>query len=168
MSETFLQIVLLVLGAVVGLALALLVQPLLQEKAEVLLVRVVSALWFRKSESLSGSWMFVWTKEGSVLDRSEEIPVQLSCVGKRIAGRFAWRGRSYWVLGRRETDEFISGTYLDEKAGLTFHGAFQLRILPDEQTMAGRWIGFNTNHEIIQGPWHWRQKEANLYPFEVK
>jgi hypothetical protein len=122
LSDTV-QILLVIAGAVLGLLLALLVQPLLQDKAEVLLVRALGRFWLRRRGDLAGTWVFVWTRDDTPLTRSEEVSLTLFSVGRRVSGRFAWRGRQYWLLGRRETDMFVSGTYLDEEAGNTFHGA---------------------------------------------
>jgi len=161
------QILLVVAGAVLGLLLALLVQPLLQDKAEVLLVRVLGRFWRRRSGDLGGAWRFVWTIDKTPLTASEEVSLNLSSVGKRVSGRFSWRGRQYWLLGRRETDTFISGTYLDEQAGNTFHGALQLKIYPNEERMKGRWIGFNGRSVIVEGPWEWRRENVPTYPHEI-
>jgi hypothetical protein len=167
MSDATMEIALVVAGALLGLLLALFIEPLLQDKTEVLLVRAVGRFWIRRKKSLAGDWRFVWTKDGTQLSRADETTVRLSAVGARVAGRFAWKGRNYWLLGRRETDEFISGTYLDERAGLTFHGAFHLKVNPNEETMAGRWMGFDSTHRIVEGPWEWRCVDAARYPFEI-
>jgi hypothetical protein len=166
MSDAGGQILLLIGGAVLGLVLALFAQPLLQDKAEVFLVRFLARFGARKKGSLAGDWMFVWARDGATLDRSVEIPVKLSVVGKRISGRFEWRSRRYWLLAQRTTDEFISGTYIDEQAGLTFHGAFQLRIHANEESMHGRWMGFDSSRKIAEGPWHWRREATAKYPYE--
>lgn len=161
------EILLVVAGAVLGLLLALLVQPLLQDKAEVLLVRALGRFWVRRRGSLAGAWLFVWTKDDTPLTRAEEVALDLASVGKRVSGRFSWRGRQYWLLGRRETDTFISGTYLDEQVGNTFHGAFQLRIYPNEERMGGRWMGFDSKSVIVEGPWEWRRRAVATYPHEI-
>src|SRR5215208_3674957 len=90
------QILLVVAGAVLGLLLALLVQPLLQDKAAVLLVRALGKFWLRRRGDLAGEWRFVWTKDDTPLTRTEEVSLDLSSVGRRVSGRFSWRGRQYW------------------------------------------------------------------------
>lgn len=161
------QVVLLIAGAVLGLLLTLLVQPLTQDKTEVFLVRLLARFGPRRSGSLAGKWKFVWVRDGATLDRSEEVGIELSVVGKQISGKFIWRDRQYWLRAQRTTEEFISGTYLDQQAGLTFHGAFQLRVHANEQSMHGRWMGFDSTGRIAEGPWHWRRDAPELkYPYE--
>ena len=80
---------------------ALFVQPLLRDKAEVVLVRALGRIWVRRHGGLAGPWRFVWTKDPAHLDRSEEVSLRLAEVGSRVSGRFSWRGREYWFLGRR-------------------------------------------------------------------
>jgi len=71
------------------------------------------------------------------------------------------------MLGTRHTDQYLTGTYEDEVAGHSFHGAFQLKILPNEEVMTGRWVGFNSLNEILQGPWEWRRSQISKYSFET-
>jgi hypothetical protein len=166
MTEIAIQFFYAFVGAVFGLILSLFVQPLLQDRAEVGLLSIISKVWLRRQKGLSGQWMSIWFTDGNLPNRNPEMSIKLSTVGRRVAGKFEWRGHRYWLIGRRDTDEFISGTYVDESVGLTFHGAFQLRIMPNEETMVGRWMGFNSESKIVEGEWHWRRVSATKYPFE--
>jgi hypothetical protein len=132
------------LGALIGLFVTLFIQPLLQESSEGLLVSALSRIkpW-RSKANLDGDWAFIWWLADGEPRLDEQVSVRLKTVGKRVVAKFEWRGRTYHLLGRRESTEYITGTYVDEREGVTFNGAFQLRILPNELTLDGRWIGFN-------------------------
>lgn len=161
------DIFLLFLGGLFGLFLALFVQPLIEDKTQGLLVRIIARFGIRSKESISGNWSSVMLSDGVVLSRENEIQhIQLSEVRTRIAGTFTWKGRTYRLLAKRHNDQYLTGTYEDIRAGYTFQGAFQLRIYPNERIMAGRWIGFNSENQIIEGPWEWRRSEHLNYPFE--
>lgn len=155
-------------GGVVGIALALLVQPLLEDKTQGLLVRLVGRFWIRERKSLAGTWASVMLSDGASLSREKEITeISLFEVRKRVAGTFSWKGRVYRLLGARQSDQYLTGTYEDVVAGHSFHGAFQLRIFPNEEIMSGRWVGFDSSNKILQGPWEWRRSEADHYAFEI-
>lgn len=154
-------------GAVLGLLLAVLVQPLLEDPARSFLVRVLSRLPLVRSRiNLSGDWVFMWWKDAEAPDRSTETSVQLKTVGSKVAGKFSWRDQQYHLIGSRHTGQFISGTYVDEKEGNVFHGAFHLKVLPHDNVMVGRWMGFNSQGDIVAGPWHLRRANHHQYAFE--
>ena len=137
------QVILLVAGALLGLILSLFVQPLLQDRSEVILVKVLGKLIARRRGSLEGEWRFVWAKDGVSLGRQEEVTVKVAVAGQRMSATFTWRDRDYWFLAQRTTQEYISGTYFDREVGLNYHGAFQLKVLTNERTMKGKWMGFS-------------------------
>jgi hypothetical protein len=154
------------LGGLVGLVLALLVQPVLEDPTRSLLVRLMSRLsLIRSRANVAGSWRFVWWQDGDVANEDEEA-VHLRTIGSKVAGKFSWRGRTYQLIGSRYTPNFISGTYVDELEGNVFHGVFQLRVLPGDNLMEGRWMGFNTHQDIISGPWFLRRVGQGHYSYE--
>lgn len=159
----------LLLGGLFGLALTLFVQPLIEDRAQGFLVRVLGHFWIQPKESLAGTWSSIMIKDGLLLNRDNEITsIQLSEVRNRIAGTFTWKGREYRLLARRHANQYVTGTYEDIVQGFTFQGAFQLQILPNEKVMVGRWLGFNAQNQIIEGPWEWRRENHDTYPFELK
>lgn len=118
---------------------------------------------------LSGKWASVMLKDGVKLSRDREIlDMELLDTGNRIAGTFTWKGRTYRVDGRRHTHQYMTGTYQDVIPGYRFHGAFQLCVYPGDEMMDGRWVGFNTNHELLGGQWQWRRPTKEKYPFEIE
>jgi len=159
-------LILLIAGAVVGLLLALFAQPLLEDPARSLLVRVLGRLpLVRGRQSVAGEWQFVWWRDGDdeATARSTETQLRLVTVASKVAGKFDWRGRSYQLIGSRHTTNFISGTYVDTREGNVFHGSFQLRALPGDSLMEGRWMGFNSDHQIVEGPWYLRRPHVDSY-----
>ena len=159
-AETLLagkDILIAAIGAIFGLALAVLVQPLLDDPVRVLLVRVLGHVWIRSRTSLTGTWASVWQIGDRPFDLTEEIVMHLNQVGTRVAGKFEWRGHEYLFLGNRITPHFISGNYQDVKEGFNFHGVFHIRIMPKEELMTGRWMGFDNENQILEGPWEWRR-----------
>jgi len=173
------DLILLIAGAFLGLFLAVFIQPLIEDNARGILIRLVGHLRIRSKSSLAGDWNAVWAIDGKPLDLNSEMRnIRLHEVGNRIAGEFKWHGRTYRLLGNRITPNFVSGTYEDVVAGYTLHGAFQLQVFPKEQFMVGRWMGFNRENHIVEGPWQWRRLVAKSndtsatdksakYPFET-
>jgi hypothetical protein len=172
------------IGAIFGLVLALLAQPLLDDPARVLLVKLLGHLWVRSHSSLTGTWASVWRIGDGHLDRSEEIVMNLNQVGTRVAGKFDWKGKEYLFLGNRITSGFISGNYQGVEDGHDFHGVFHIKVMAREEFMIGRWMGFDDDNKILEGPWEWRRLSKHTmkdelvlsrtipdlpkYPFELK
>jgi len=156
-----------VLSGFIVFVITLFLQPLLEDKVQFFLIKIGSRIpWLRPKQSLAGNWFSIMVKDGIDLNRNDEISnIQINEVKNRIAGTFEWKGRTYRLLARK-SNQYLTGTYEDIAGGFTFQGAFQLRILPDENAMKGRWIGFNYANEIIEGPWQWR-RENYKYPFEI-
>jgi hypothetical protein len=160
---------LLVFGAVLGLLLALFVQPLLEDHARGVLIRLVGKFTLRTRSSLAGCWNSVWAIDGAALDTAAEMRnIVLHQVGTRVAGTFLWHGRTYRLLGNRLTPNFVSGTYEDTVEGYTLHGAFQLEVYPKEQFMVGRWMGFNRHNRIVEGAWEWKRIDCAANSQTVK
>jgi hypothetical protein len=155
------------LGGLVGLALALLAQPLLEDPARSFLIRLLGRLpLIRGHTDVSGDWHFVWWKDGEAPSRSFEKKIHLITVGSKVAGKFNWKDSTYQLIGTRHTDEFISGIYVDEKKGNIFHGAFQLKVFKQDRLMAGRWMGYDSNDDILSGPWYLRRANQEHYSYE--
>jgi hypothetical protein len=166
-AEPLLDLVLgALLGGAVGLILALLVQPLLEDASRSFLVRLLSRLPLVRSRAdVAGRWCFVWWQDGGVANK-DEVPVSLKTIGQKVAGKFEWSGNTYQLIGSRHTSNFISGTYVDQRAGNTFHGTFQLKVLPGDNLMEGRWMGFNAHGDILSGPWFLHRESQEHYSYE--
>ncbi|CAK2846770.1 conserved hypothetical protein [Vibrio crassostreae] len=155
-------------GSFFGLILALLVQPLLEDRAQGFLLRLISNFWIRKKGSIAGDWCSIMTLSDAELERSNEITnIKLTQVGKRVSGVFTWNGRSYRILAKRNVSHYLTGTYEDIVGGNTFEGSFQLKVLPNENVMQGKWLGFDTSGQILEGKWEWRRQEYGSYAFDI-
>ena len=130
--------------------------------------QVLSAI-FHSSRGLSGRWASVMLRDGKNLSRDEEISdMELSDNGSQIVGSFKWKDRTYRIVGKRHTHQYMTGIYEDVAPGYGYHGACQLSVYAGEQMMMGRWIGFNARHDLLGGPWHWRRATQEKYPFEIE
>lgn len=165
-GETLLAVM---LGTILGVASALLLQPLLQDRAQRLLIRVVGPLAPTPKGSLAGTWCAVWCVESQELSRHREMKgIQLKELGSHLTGTFKWDGREYRILAKRVSDLFVTGTYEDLSSGRTFHGALQLVIHPGESHIYGKWIGFDADNRVLSGPWEWRRATVDEYIFESR
>jgi hypothetical protein len=116
---------------------------------------------------LSGKWLAVWTIHGQPLTRADEIEsVELALENGQYTGSFTWRGNTYRLTSRLVSGIFLTGRYEDLRGGRSFVGAFQLATFPGNQTMGGRWIGFDYRNRVLYGPWQWRRPPVAHYPFE--
>jgi hypothetical protein len=158
------QIGLLVLSALLGLAAALFLQPLLEDPAQRWLVNILGAVAPRRAESLAGDWLCRWCRDGEPF--KEPMKVNVKQLGRWITTSFEYEGRVYTAQGKVERKSIVTGTYYDQFAGATFHGAFQLCVLPRQLTMSGKWMGFNAKYKVISGPWEWKRAMVDKFPSE--
>jgi hypothetical protein len=156
--------VLLLVGAGLGLLLTLLVQPFLEEPAQRLLVYLLGSKAPRSDESIAGQWECRWWKDNKPVP--DPMTIKLSQLMGTVRGSFQFDGRTYILKGKVDNNTIVTGTYYDQHAGRTFHGAFQLHIQPRALTLTGRWIGFNRKNEIKSGPWEWRRTAGEQWPSE--
>jgi hypothetical protein len=116
---------LLIGGALLGLLLALFVQPLLDDAAKRWLVGIFGTNRIRKTSSLAGDWHYKWGLDQEPMTSGT---ITLFQIGSNLTGRFSYRHRDrqsdYRLLAVRVTESWISGRYEDITSGNTFHGVF--------------------------------------------
>ena len=164
-TESFwFQIGLFVLGPLLALALALFLQPLLEDRARAGSLTSSEPWRTRRKESLAGEWICRWCKDGEPY--KQPMKVNVKQLGRWITTRFEYEGRVYTAQGKVEPESIVTGTYYDQLAGATFHGAFQLFVIPRQLTMSGKWMGFNARYQVISGPWEWKRATVDRFPSE--
>lgn len=150
------EVVWALIGAIFGLLLTLFVQPFLESTSSSLLVRIFGSTR-RKKQSLSGPWQQKWHVESTSAPSANESTLQLKQLGRRVSAEFKSLGRTYCINGEISQGTYLTGSWYDEAEGSTYHGAFQLRIRPNDDAMIGKWIGFAESGEIKGGLWEWRR-----------
>lgn len=143
-------------GAVIGLVLTLFVQPFVEGAAHGALVRAFGSGRPRK-QSLAGSWQQQWSVDSANYPPINPSRVEMKQLGKRVSAKFQSLGRTYFINGEISQGMYLTGTWYDEAEGSTYHGAFQLRIRPKDDSMIGRWVGFGESGEIKTGAWEWHR-----------
>jgi hypothetical protein len=150
-------------GAAFGLFAAVLVQPLIDDSAKRWLVSVLGTKRISSSSTLAGTWHYTWG-----LDQGLQTPgtIVLSQIGKNLAGEFVYQHflgpRTYRLLAVRGTEDWISGRYEDVVGGRKFHGVFQLHVEVGEEQMSGRWMAFNREGILFEGPWVFTRQPSQL------
>ena len=144
--------ILAIFGAILGFLLALFVQPVVQPHVDKALAK--SPVVFRRKRSISGLWAQTWHVNSENYPDSNPSEILLRQVGGSVSGQLTAQNRIYRVEGAVEGNYF-TGIWRDSEAGHTYHGTFQLRILPNANEMKGTWIGFRTNGEIQSNSWVW-------------
>ena len=93
--------------------------------------------------NLSGEWSERWKVEGSKkLDIvSEDKNVVLIQYENNVFGTHEANNRTYRIEGKIKGN-YLDGYWEDINAG-GYHGVFQLKINPDNETMQGMWLCFD-------------------------
>lgn len=162
------EIVLLLIGTLLGLFSSLFLAPLLEGKSQGFIVKLLGSTIQQKSLSLAGKWDERWWVEGEKDKRiDEDKNVTVKQFGKHISAKFKSFDGVNYMIGRVEQGSFITGTWHNEYRGGTYHGAFQLYISPPGKLMVGKWIGFSKTNEIQSGVWEWKRPYLDQYPSEL-
>lgn len=163
------EIFLLFLGAILGLLLAVFIQPLVENQALDILVKWFGSRTQRRKQSLAGAWHQRWHVDSKSFSSSnEDQNVVVTQLRNRIITKHETDGRTYHTTGTLAQDQYVTGTWYDEVEGSSYYGAFQLRVLPGAEAMLGRWIGFGTDGAIKTGIWEWKRPHISSYPIERK
>ncbi|WP_405142754.1 nucleotide-binding protein [Paenibacillus sp. FSL H7-0942] len=120
--------------------------------------------------SLAGTWHERWaledTKSYCFTSINEDQNVEIKQKGEQIEANFIAGGKEYRLEGEIQ-GHFLTGKWNDLKRGLNYHGAFQLRIGINADTMSGLWIGFDSElNTIKKSIWEWKRAEISSYPSE--
>jgi len=118
--------------------------------------------------NLSGDWCERWKVEGSKRFEkdNEDENVVLTQNGCHVSGTHQVKNRTHDMIGTIK-DNYITGTWSDIESGGTYHGAFQLKINPDGETLSGQWLGFDTKGGFKHNIWEWKRKGTIKYPSEL-
>jgi hypothetical protein len=153
-----------VFGPIVAVCITLLVSEPLKNW----LAPVVAKLGSRKDQGISGRWIAVFSHGPQEAEYVEVI--EISSLFGQLVGRVVPDKRNYPAL--REVDKVrplrLRGTIKDNRyfTGIWFHpvrrshhhGAFELLLNVDGESMDGLWLGYSETKNTIQtGRWAWRR-----------
>ncbi|PTR10072.1 hypothetical protein C8R32_102161 [Nitrosospira sp. Nsp5] len=162
------DLLLVLLGGLVGMTFNLFLQPLFEERATSFLVRLLGSSKHRGRKSISGSWDHRW----SLNNETSFVAEEKECMVKQLHNRIttSWvshlEGRRYVLVGDIEQERYVTGKWFDQEAGPTYSGTFQLIIHLGANSMTGKWIGYDDMGRVRSGIWEWKRSNVDAYGSE--
>lgn len=162
------EVLLFVLKWVAGPLVSIAVTLLFSDKLKEVLAPIVLALGSKKKEGVTGKWLatFYYGEERIPYPEVIEISTLLgSSVGRIIEHRGnhpriaeAVKSKPLRLRGNVEDHRFFTGLWFHPVKTSHYHGAFELIVHQDGQTMSGLWIGYSESKNGIEtGEWRWER-----------
>ena len=155
---------------IIGIVASVILTILLTEPITFLLASIFGGI-FRTKQGISGIWegKISFSSDGKENEETHLIVIKQfgkHIIGKNITGHEI---RKFRLKGSVSQQRFITGVWQSQIVDLrTYHGAFQLGILPQNTEIEGKWIGFNKNSHVQEGNWRWKLISRKNNKSEVK
>lgn len=138
---------------VAGVMLAAVSQILLQEPLHHFLARVLSGALPRPSRHVRGIWECCYRYPTKGTYRYEHQLMRLSQLGPFVIGRnITSQSHVHRLSGRLKISSYWTGRWENITEGEIWHGTFQFVLRADGTAMLGKWLGFDSNNTVQQGP----------------
>jgi hypothetical protein len=157
----------LLAGGFVSALLTLIIFPTIQGKVDSFMVDKLGSFSFRKKRKLTGKWNHQWHhKSTSYPNPSPASDIEIKHYRNLIKAKYqvtdnSGYSRTYRMSGKVDRD-YITGIWEDEETGSTYHGAFQLKILPNANKMEGTWVGWSRTGATQSGLWEWQRTSIRV------
>jgi hypothetical protein len=146
--------VLLFLG---GIVLSVVVQLVVEEPIYFVMLRFVRGILPHRPRGVQGIWEGRYRYPSKQEQAYENQLMLLKQVGPFVIGNnLSQEAHAHRLNGRIEGETFLTGTWENISEGEMRHGAYQLVLSHRGSEMKGRWIGFDANNVIQDGPWAWK------------
>lgn len=79
-------------------------------------------------------------------------------LGKNVIVRIESKQGRLRARGKLRDQKYLTGTWIHNKDGSRYHGAFQLIFSPEGDNAEGRWVGYSgRKSEVRAGKWRWQR-----------
>lgn len=140
-----------------GIFLSVVFQLIVQEPIHFILLRFIRGILPHKPRGVQGIWegRYRYPSKGE-LTYENQLMV-LKQVGPFVIGNnLSQEAHVHRLNGRIQGETFLTGTWENISEGEMYHGAYQFVLSYKGSKMKGRWIGFDSNNVIQNGPWSWK------------
>jgi F0F1-type ATP synthase assembly protein I len=143
----------LVLGAVVGVLAAV----LLQQQIEDFLVRLVGrsrGMRSKRSGEVAGLWFSIfWIHGVDGTTKSVRSILRIRRIGGRITMTTLHGPSSYRATGEVKAGRHVTCTWTNQTGASSYSGSCQFVSSPEGDVLSGLWIGWNKDNHVSVGPW---------------
>lgn len=114
-------------------------------------------MWIpRRARGVKGIWCAEYTYESHGVLTSEQQLIELRQFGNYVVGHsITTQAHTNKLQGKIQAQMYFTGTWESTREREVYHGAFQCVMSVSGSHLKGRWLGFNSKHEVDHGPWEW-------------
>src|SRR6185437_10502089 len=110
---------------------------------------------------LGGNWNHTWYAKGSASWPDENnCSVTLSMIGKRFAGLYIYRDKSWVVEGALGPDNIVTGTWRELSAN-GYRGTWIGKVDLSLQAIVGWYLGTSSRGHTGVGEWIWWRENGS-------
>jgi hypothetical protein len=164
------EIVLWILKFVIGPVVALVITLTLSDTLKIWLAPLVTKFGSKRDWGVTGRWLatFNWGSNNHAYVECIEVSILFGVV----VGRVVPHADNYPTLksvehehplrlrGTIVDNRYFTGTWFHPLKRSHYHGAFELIVDQDGQSMRGMWLGYSeSKNEIEGGEWQWVRTE---------
>ena len=154
-----------VLATFISLMLTAIFFPFIEDYVQSIYVSRLDFLGIRSGSNIAGKWSHTWyvsSNEFESSNSSSNSEVLVRQFGRRVFATYDARTSNgklytYQLIGKVDKDRYLTGVWRDSRKGNFYHGAFQLAIKVNMETMTGSWIGFSKDGNVKSGAWEWER-----------
>jgi hypothetical protein len=140
-------------GIVVATAVIKLVDPV-----ERWLAGTVGRMWRGGVADLRGTWRSTYRYRSKGADTEAIQVMRLTQVGRVVVGtNIGGPSPHRHAISMHVRGDFVTGEWRNTMPNARHRGVLQLRIKANGAEMVGRWIGFDSDTRIQEGPWRWER-----------
>jgi hypothetical protein len=158
---SFLAIISYLVAAIIGVIVTLIFSPFFESIATYIAAKTFLRFIFRRKKGIGGIWNHDWFVDSARFDSvNKSQNVKLKKIGNKVFAKYRVTAKdkkvyTYIMNGVIDGDNYITGKWYDLNAGNTYHGAFQLHINVNMDSMSGYWIGKSQDQKVKSGRWEW-------------
>lgn len=128
-----------------------------QDRVHWLLIKIFGKRVPHRRRVVTGIWFTIYfykSKDRRITERHLFLFRQF---GTQVIG-FDLNGKNhkYQIRGSLEQEMYLTGLWRNIVDRDLYHGACQFVLNPKGDKMKGKWVGFDSNHEIQHGDWKWQ------------
>ena len=110
----------------------------------------------RRPRGVKGIWCAEYSYRSRGVLKNEKQLIELRQFGNYVVGR-SLTGQAHMnkLKGKVQLQMYFTGIWESPREREVYHGAFQCVVDVHGSNMKGKWLGFDSRHEVEHGPWEW-------------
>lgn len=158
-TEYLFQILIFISGAI----FAVIFKIILQEPVSEFLARSLKGRFVKQKRGISGVWECCYRYPSKGNYHYERQLMKIKQSGSKIYGEnITFESHDHIITGDIKDSLFLTGRWKNITEGDIWVGTYQFVLSTNGNEMAGKWLGFNSENKVQQGPWYWEKISSDI------